>query len=86
MPIAISCCSAKAPVMFTDYALLIILIAFVIGVAFVIGIVQFHNSHHERNARNARNAQRRRERAAAGESLSADRAFHAGAARGPVHR
>jgi uncharacterized membrane protein len=69
--------------MFTDYALLIILIAFVIGVAFVIGIVQFHNSHHERNARNA---QRRRERAAAGESLSADRAFHGGAARGPVHR
>jgi uncharacterized membrane protein len=68
--------------MFTDYALLIILIAFVIGVAFVIGIVQFHNSHHERNARNA---QRRRERAAAGESLTADHAFHAGAARGPVH-
>ena len=68
--------------MFTDYALLTILIAFVIGVAFVIGIVQFHNSHHERNARNA---QRRRERGGADEPRHTDRAFPAGAVRGPAH-
>lgn len=74
--------AALRAVMFTDHELLIILIAFVIGVAFVIGIVQFHNSHNERDARNA---QRRRERALAGESRSADRAFHAGVTRGPVH-